>query len=260
VKQVTEKIESESEAIARRVSYFGPLATAGITSLAYQHELRQHFAHLQDFVSRIEEIEKQPGNEKVRQALAGLKDDLASWLERAEMTNAIFAYFNDADNLKTRKRFRAKTVVDEIKEQVKVLARGIPINTDEIEEDLLLPKASLLEWSSIFQNVFINAFNAMLDSEVRLIQVSSRRKAREREILVQDTGIGVDLREAGKLFEPFERRATISPERRAIGYGGTGLGLTIVRLVARNIGCDVSFAHPDKGFRTAFSLKWRESE
>ena len=150
--------------------------------------------------------------------------------------------------------------MEEIKEQTKVLARGIPINSDKLDERLLLPKASLVEWGSIFQNVFINAFNAVLDSKKKLIEVSSREDGKVHEILVQDTGCGVDLKDVETLFEPFERRIKISPERRKLGYGGTGLGLSIVRLIANNIDCQVSFLNPEKGFNTAFSIKWREVE
>ena len=98
----------------------------------------------------------------------------------------------------------------------------------------------------------------MLDSEIKKIDVSSRINGKSREILIQDTGCGVDLKAAEDLFEPFARKLDISPERRALGYGGTGLGLTIVRLVAHKIGCEVSFVEPEKGFSTAFSLRWRE--
>ena len=83
---------------------------------------------------------------------------------------------------------------------------------------------------------------------------------KSREILIQDTGQGIDLQEADKFFEPFERAAGISAERQALGYGGTGLGLTIVRLLTDNIGCLVQFVAPQNGFSTAFSIRWRETK
>ena len=49
-------------------------------------------------------------------------------------------------------------------------------------------------------------------------------------------------------------RQKFQPERKALGYGGTGLGLTIVRLLANNIGCSVQFVDPEDGFKTAFSI------
>lgn len=192
------------------------------------------------------------------QNLDNLKDDLLSWIKRAESTNALFAYFGESENLQTRKRFPAKKVVEEIWRQVGFLARGTRIDIDRLESDLILPTASVVEWSSIFQNVFLNAFNAMVKSSKKDLDVSSTTKGREHQILIQDTGIGVDLKDADSLFLPFVRKMTISPERRAMGYGGTGLGLAIVRLIAMNVGVLVSFVKPEKGFRTAFSVKWRE--
>jgi signal transduction histidine kinase len=41
-----------------------------------------------------------------------------------------------------------------------------------------------------------------------------------------------------------------------MGYGGMGLGLTIVRMLAANLGCKVAFVDPEPGFKTAFRLSW----
>lgn len=258
LRKASKSIETEAEITARQVEMMGPLATAGISSLAYQHELKQQFSTIHDIVRQIGEIET--SDQKLQKTLNELKETLSSWVKRAEATNALFSYFGDAESLRTKRRFLAKNVVEEIKDQVASLARGIPIDTSGLDDDLLLPRAALPEWSSIFQNVFINSFNAMLDSDKRLIKVSSKSRGKAQEILIQDTGCGVNLDEAETLFEPFERRIEISPERRALGYGGTGLGLTIVRMVAHNIGCEVSFVEPEKGFNTAFSIVWRDVE
>ena len=79
-------------------------------------------------------------------------------------------------------------------------------------------------------------------------------------MLVQDTGSGVELSSAEELFDPFVRRLNISPERRSLGLGGTGLGLTIVRMVATSLNCRVGFTQPAPGFETAFQLSWSEEE
>jgi signal transduction histidine kinase len=258
--KAAEEIESEAELTAERVSYFGPLATAGITSLAYQHELKQQFALFDDIVAKIDLLRKQVKDERLAATVLELKADLVNWLKRAEMTNALFAYYGDAENMQTRKRFSAKNVIDDIWNQTKFLGRGTEINSEKLEEDLLLPKASLLEWGSIFQNVFLNAFNAMVDTRKKILSVSSREKGRQRELLVQDTGVGVDLNESEKLFQPFVRKMKISPERQALGYGGSGLGLTIVRLIAHSVAAEVSFVKPDEGFRTSFSIRWSEEK
>ncbi|RLE46500.1 hypothetical protein DRJ25_04110, partial [Candidatus Woesearchaeota archaeon] len=258
IRDATTSATTQQEILLEQMSLLGPLATAGISALAYQHELGKQFTSIRSIVKRIEGIPT--ADEGLRGSLDTLAQDLTAWVERARATNALFDYLADAENTKTKLRLRAAPVLEEIKSQTKFLARGIRVDTSEVSADLLFPEASFAEWSAIFQNVFINAFNAMLDSEERLLRVSSRSRERLHEILVQDTGVGIDLKDAERLFRPFERDRKTSPERRALGYGGTGLGLTIVRLLATRICCRVSFVEPDEGFSTAFSLSWRESK
>jgi ammonium transporter len=53
---------------------------------------------------------------------------------------------------------------------------------------------------------------------------------------VSDTGVGIPADELGKIFEEFQQADTASTRRR----GGTGLGLTISRRLARTLGGDVT--------------------
>lgn len=256
VSAVADNQQETLQASLEKMGFLGPLATAGISTVAFQHELTKQFGLMEDIVARVKNFETDDAD--LRVALDELAADLSSWLERARTTNALFSYLADAENVSERRRFHAATVIDEVRRQVRFFSRGINIDTTEVDGEVFLPKASLAEWSAVFQNVFTNAFNAMLDSEERLLKISSRVEGKSREILVQDTGSGVDLQDSDRLFEPFKRGSEISSERRALGYGGTGLGLTIVRLLADGIGCQVGFVEPEEGFNTAFSISWRE--
>lgn len=256
IRSAIELSEKEAKKKNEILGLLGPIATAGISSLAYQHELKRQFSLVDNIVKRIEEIgiEKESSQEQLYE----IKESLSSWINRAKATNALFSFLSDPENREMKKRFKAKWVLEGIKEQISVLMRGIPIVIDQFDKELLLPKASLAEWSAIFQNVLLNAYNAMVDSKVRRIEISSRRSGKSQEIFVQDTGCGVDLKNSYELFKPFVRKMKISSERRDLGYGGTGLGLAIVKLVAENIGCKVNFVKPNKEFNTEFSLRWRE--
>lgn len=68
----------------------------------------------------------------------------------------------------------------------------------------------------------------------------------------------MDLESSDQLFEPFVRKLEISSERRELGVGGSGLGLTIVRMIADRVGCRVAFVEPSRGFTTCFELAWKE--
>jgi signal transduction histidine kinase len=123
---------------------------------------------------------------------------------------------------------------------------------------LKLPAGTFADWSALFQNAFANATNAMIDKRSRKIGISSGGSGHQAFILVQDTGSGVDLSDAEKLFEPFERKTVISKERKSLSIGGSGLGLTIVRLIARNLGFNVSFAKPTPHYATCLKIDWQE--
>jgi len=257
IQKASDEIKSEAEIVAERVGLIGSLATAGMSSLAVHHETKLQVKSLEAVNKELSEIELDV-EEKNKRRIRKLKNKISDLIERINTIRSLFAYFGDTENIKTKARFVARSVLDDIKKQVAVLAKDININLEKVEY-AILPEASLIEWNAIFQNVFLNAFNAMVDSKKnKKIQVSLMINGENREILVQDTGVGVDLKKAEELFEPFIRKSKVSPERQALGYGGMGLGLTIVRLVANQIGCNVSFVQPDEGFNTSFSLRWSE--
>ena len=256
VQEATTAAESHQELILEQMGLLAPLATAGISALSYQHELKKQFADIENTIDRMKNIETM--SPELQEDLQSLSTDLASWLKRAKATNLLFDYIADTENTQLRHSLRARAVIEEITNQTNFLARGAEIDYSQIDERLRLPEASFAEWGAIFQNVLINAFNAMLDSPKRRLRISFHSHEKFREILIQDTGHGINLTDADRLFEPFQRASKISAERKALGYGGTGLGLTIVRLLANNIGCRVQFVEPDDGFKTAFSIRWRE--
>lgn len=244
------------DSIIGQLGLLGPLATAGMNALALQHETMKQFSTIEAIIENIRLVNTT--DNKLKQKLSDIEKELSHWLQRARETYSLFNYLADAENVKERLRLRAKSVIDDIKRQTNFLARGVIIDLEGVENDLYLPNASMAEWGAIFQNVFINAFNATLDTSNRKVKVWSRRDRDNVNILIEDSGIGINLKNAEKLFQPFERGLKLSQERRALGYGGTGLGLTIVRLLANNIGCKVEFVEPTKGFNTAFSISWRE--
>jgi signal transduction histidine kinase len=227
-----------------------------MSALAYEHEVVQQLHLLEEVTEELTEINVR--DVATRQRLKKVAENLSEWIERARATRSLFSYLMNEENRNARSRFRARMLIDEVKSQIAVLTRGVDIDTSEVDSSLRLPMGGFAEWSAIFQNVFLNAINAMLDTKVKHIAVSSRVRGRTRMILIQDTGVGVKVASAEDLFKPFIRKLKLSPERQALGLGGTGLGLAIVRMIAGNLDCKVAFVEPDEDFNTAFQLSWNE--
>jgi signal transduction histidine kinase len=78
--------------------------------------------------------------------------------------------------------------------------------------------------------------NAAKFTDEGVIRVSAWRTGSALVLAVADTGIGMPPEALGYIFEEF-RQVDMSSTRR---HGGTGLGLTIVRKLARLLGGDVT--------------------
>ena len=93
--------------------------------------------------------------------------------------------------------------------------------------------------------------NAIRHSGAKEIVVSLGTNGREAHVIVEDQGVGIPSGHAAQIFERFHR---VDPAR-AVETGGAGLGLAIVRRIARLHGGDVTLttAKPH-GCRFDFSI------
>lgn len=255
VRGVVAAAETEAEAAARQVGLLGTLATAGISALAYEHEVTKQFQLLDRIRRNLAKLGRNGRPDRAQ--VQTITKQLASWLERARATRALFSHLLDEDAPDEPRRLKARPLFESLIEQTRPFLRGVDVDTADLPPNLVLPPGRYAEWLAVFQNVVINAANAMLDSEVRRLRIGGESRGRGGAVQIEDTGVGVDLQTAPELFEPFVRRLELSPERRALGLGGSGLGLTIVRMLAANLDCQVEFVEPSPGFATAFRISWR---
>jgi signal transduction histidine kinase len=245
---VVESVQTEAEKQAAQVGLLGSLATAGMTAIAFEHEFARQLSALDALARKLTRANT------IDEARA-LADEVRQAVASARASRQLFTYVDEGDR-QERHPLRARAVLDGTRDQLRHFMRGIEVDHDGVPEDFRLPPGTMAEWGSLFQNVYTNAINAMLDSDVRRIAAVAEADRRRPRLLIQDTGTGVDLEDSEHLFEPFERQQQLSEERRGLGLGGTGLGLTIVRMLATNLGCTVRFIEPRPDFNTAFELAW----
>ena len=127
---------------------------------------------------------------------------------------------------------RGSAIVAEVLTMVTPLAeaKGLRLQNETIDAWLLTDSGKVRQ---ILLNLLSNAIKFSDDGD---IVVRSRLTGDSVAVSISDPGIGIAPENLGKIFDPFwqvEQRST----RR---IGGTGLGLSVSRSLARLLGGDVS--------------------
>jgi signal transduction histidine kinase len=108
-------------------------------------------------------------------------------------------------------------------------AKGLSLRVDADEVELLT------DGNKVRQILLNLLSNAVKFSDTGEIVIRSRLDGDSVEVSVADTGIGVAAENLERIFDPFwqvEQRSTRT-------VGGTGLGLSVSRTLARLVGGDI---------------------
>jgi signal transduction histidine kinase len=90
--------------------------------------------------------------------------------------------------------------------------------------------------------------NAVKFTERGEIKISAKLKGQALEVVVADTGIGIEKEHVQQIFEEFYRGDTV----RARKYRGTGLGLAIVKKLVTVLGGEIA-VQSDSGKGSTFA-------
>lgn len=257
---VAEDLSTQRREARAYASLLGALATAGMTSLAYEHEVSKQRDGIASVARNLQRLtarapaELQPSLNTETQRLLG-------WKERLNRIRALFRPLLEEESRTAVARYKAAKVVHEAVETIMVLARATEVDESGVPADLVLPMGSYAAWTAILQNLLTNALRATLEARPSLVAIDGGRSNGRAWLRVQDNGQGMDLSDAERLFMPFERgpEEPSRTERAAsLGLGGSGLGLTIVRMITDELGCSVAFVEPADDWSTAVRVEWRE--
>ncbi len=107
----------------------------------------------------------------------------------------------------------------------------------QFEKNLPTFKGDRVQLQQVFLNLIINATDAMNESKVKKIHISTAKQdSRGIIVCVRDSGTGFDEKEKEKLFEPF---FTTKKE-------GLGMGLSVVKTIVKSHGGDVWVENNEK--------------
>ena len=250
-----ESVESETKYAERQTALLAPLAAAGLASLAFEHESNRQIRRLERLIRRMSQFSV--GEVSADAQLQEVVEALRNWIKNYRAIRRLFSSLATEEDREDVRRLRAKATVRIALRNTRPLLRNLDAEVSGVPKDLLLPLGTMADWQALFQNIFVNASNAMLDSTAKLVSVSGGTLGRSTSYLqVSDTGVGVDTEASERLFEPFVRRLEISDERRSLGLAGMGLGLTIVRMICETRNCWYGFIEAEPGFSSTFRMTW----
>lgn len=101
----------------------------------------------------------------------------------------------------------------------------------------------------VLVNLIGNAVKFSAGSEVRVVVTTDRASGHALRVDIVDTGIGIPADRIGTIFDAFQQ----ADNSTARLYGGTGLGLTISRSLARLLGFDITVVS-ELGVGSTFSI------
>ncbi|MEP6621011.1 MAG: PAS domain S-box protein, partial [bacterium] len=130
-------------------------------------------------------------------------------------------------------------------------SRGIRLTSENAEAAGFID-ADRAKLKQVLINLVGNALKFSSDGEIRVVLHTDAASGRPSRIDVVDCGIGIAPDRLENIFEAF-RQAENSTSRQ---FGGTGLGLTISRSLARLMGFDVTVAS-ELGRGSTFSIVFR---
>ena len=186
-----ESVESESKYAERQTALLAPLAAAGLASLAFEHESNRQIRRLERLIRRMSQFSV--GEVSTDAQLQEVVEALRNWIKNYRAIRRLFSSLATEEDREDVRRLRAKATVRIALRNTRPLLRNLDAEVSGVPKDLLLPLGTMADWQALFQNIFVNASNAMLDSTAKLISVSGGTLGRSTSYLqVSDTGVGVD--------------------------------------------------------------------
>ncbi|WP_439130534.1 ATP-binding protein [Polaribacter sp.] len=132
------------------------------------------------------------------------------------------------------------------------LKKGIQMHL-EIDEDIPIIWLDIVRFNQVINNLVTNAIKFTKKGSVtlRIKKISEKEDSVTLLTEVEDTGIGIPKDKQESIWEAFTQASTTTNRL----YGGTGLGLPIVKNIVKAMGSDVKIdSLENKGSRFYFQL------
>lgn len=232
-----QQAEREIEELASQNTIYRGLATVGISSAVFGHETESSLAQARLSTSTarklltLKTIRLVEAIDEIRKAEQAI-GKVELWGQ--------FALSRLKKDKRRRTRFDLSRVVTELVREVRPLFEAARIEVKEEVKSHLEIKAFQMDVESLVLNLLTNAYYAAISSSNNrkiVVVVSPKGSGASRNVILQisDSGPGIATENMPRIWEPLFTTKVDSKGRPT----GTGLGLTVVKSVARDMGATV---------------------
>ena len=258
-----EEILAASREASEEQAQLRVLASLGTQLGAFVHEVNGVLGQarvIRDLLDELLESESlQRAQRSQVRSVRRAQAELIASLERQAV------YLSDSLGAEARRRRARQSLRERWETASRLLGgaaqrRAVAIH-NSIPDNLRTPPMFPAEMNVVFTNVLSNAIKAAsggLDESDRreLLGASVRASAEEVEgnlsIVVENTGVSVDLTDAERWFRPFE---TTTSNLDAVLGQGLGLGLPLTRRIVEEYGGTIAFVKPSPDMATALKIQ-----
>jgi signal transduction histidine kinase len=258
IEQGLRDVEADAAAYVQEVEMLRFLASIGMASAEFTHEIRVTFQTFGLDMDRVLTFANSTAKE------ANLRKAITRVDGARQRIEAFTGYFNEtmaSRNLRQRAPVSLKKAVVDFAQGVESIVelQGIVIETKIPELDpLFAAPMHEAELSSILLNFLTNSIKAIKrgGTERKILIQADRESERRLVLRFCDTGDGIQPSLRKQVFDAFvtiqDAPASFAPERRfAVG---TGIGLWIVKQIVENFGGQINLAKPPLGYSTCFEV------
>ena len=134
--------------------------------------------------------------------------------------------------------------------RVRAEAKGLALEVEYVEPLPAWMYTDPTRLRQVLLNLLDNAFKFTAAGTIRLVVrlADGGPAGPQLEFTVSDSGAGISPEQAARLFQPFSQGDGSTTRR----FGGSGLGLSISKRLARLLGGDVRLVHSERGRGSTF--------
>lgn len=233
------------------LAHVGRLSEMGTLASSLAHELNQPLTAIASYCEGVADlIEGEPGADRLAMAREAIRDTAEQAVRAGQIVKRMRDFLSHGE---TERRVESLSkLVTEANALALVGSREHGIDAqvylDPAGDQVFVDR---IQVQQVLFNLIRNAIEAMIDSPVRSLTISTRSDPEFITVCVQDTGCGISDALAPQLFQPF----ITSKET------GMGIGLSISRTIIEAHGGSIWFeSGPEGGTVFQFTLPRMEVE